>query len=421
MATPVLDPLSVSFTADPHPILKTLRESDPVHFLEPFGSWVLTRYDDVRLFFGDTRVKRIFNSGFLFDRDPLEASTGRSPHSQQRLHERKAMTATCAPDAVARGMALIEQTVCDRLALLDDGDVVDVAPVLGAIPNLVVSRFFGVAPDEGDEEEFLRVTREAFRRFNIFVTGEERTLAEQALKRLHETLKHLIVERRKRPTADKAIDLFEKHGGEQGFDDEVIMSWLAGLIMAGSEATAQSAMLILRALLTYPDEADRLRRQPSLVPNAVLECLRFDLAGKFVPRIAVEDFTLHGRRIREGDPVLLSPTSAHRDPSAFADPDRLDVGRDTSNEMAFGRGPYSCIGAHLAVAELTSMVRHLLDIFPPGSYVLEDQLAWNPTRLNIRLLESLPIRRGGRAGRSSDRRDALEALKREPSLHKTTT
>ena len=98
-----LDPLSVSFTADPHPVLKTLRGCDPVHYLEPFGSWVLTRYDDVRTFFGDPRVKRLFKSDFLFD-GPLDVSTSRSPYSRQRLHERKAMTATCAPDAVTRGM-----------------------------------------------------------------------------------------------------------------------------------------------------------------------------------------------------------------------------------------------------------------------------------------------------------------------------
>lgn len=395
MATTLtLDPLSVSFTADPHPVLKTLRECDAVHFLEPLGSWVLTRYDDVRTFFGDPRVKRLFKSEFLFDGVPLDMSTGRSPYSQQRLHERKAMTATCAPEAVTRGMPLIERTVRERLRLLEDGDVVDVAPVLGGIPNLVVARFFGVAPDESDEDAFLQVTRDAFRRFNIFLSDEERTASDQAMTRLHETLRHLITERRTRPAADKAIDLFERHRDDPALDEEIVMAWLAGLITAGSEATAQSAMLMLRALLTYPDEADRLRREPSLLQNAVLECLRFDLTGKFVPRVAVQDFTLHGRRIREGEPVLLSPTAAHRDPSAFPDPDRLDVGRDTSKEIVFGRGPYSCIGAHLALAELTIMLRYLLDMFPRGSYVFEDRLVWNPSRLNIRLLESLPIRRG---------------------------
>ena len=190
----------------------------------------------------------------------------------------------------------------------------------------------------------------------------------------------------------------------------MLVSWVVGLITAGSEATAQSAMLMLRAILNHPDQAERVRRDPSLVPNAVMESLRWDSVGKFGPRVATEDFTLRNRSIRAGDTILLSPTAAHRDPAAFPNPDVFDVGRDTSKEIVFGRGHYSCLGMHLAKIELVILLRHLLDIFPPGSSVLEDQIVWNPGRLNIRLLESVPIRRAGASSQSSTRPDALTTV-----------
>jgi cytochrome P450 len=400
MTLQAFDPRSMSFTADPHPVLKALRESDPVHFFEPLGCWVLTRYDDVHTFFADRRVKRLFNSDLFMDEAPLAAPASPSEARARHSHERASLNPGCSPQAVKLGTDLIDRIVRERLAPLRQGDeVVDVAAILGAIPNIVVTKYFGVAPDEGDEQEFLLRTREAFRRWNIFLTDEARGASDAALKRFYQMLRHVLDKRRDNPSPDRIIDLFGMNR-EGGLHDDVILAWLGGLIMAGSDTTAQSALLTLRLLLTYPDEADRLRRDPSLIPNAVLECLRFDLAGKFVSRLVTEDFILRGHQFREGDVLFLSPTAAHRDPLAFPDPERLDVGRDTSREIVFGRGPHRCIGAHLALAELASMVREFLEIFPRGSCVLEDQLAWDPSRLNIRLLESLPIRRGRTAGRT---------------------
>ena len=112
------------------------------------------------------------------------------------------------------------------------------------------------------------------------------------------------------------------------------------------------------------------------MPNAVNEILRFDFGSLGLPRYAVRDFELRGKQIREGELLVLSFSGAHRDPEVFPDPDRFDIGRDTSRLTIFGHGPHYCLGANLARTELACMFEAALDFLPPGARLLEDQIDW---------------------------------------------
>ena len=126
------------------------------------------------------------------------------------------------------------------------------------------------------------------------------------------------------------------------------------------------------------------------MPNAVNELLRFDFGSLGLPRYAIRDFELRGKKIRKGELLMLSFTGAHRDPEVFPDPDRLDIGRDTSRLTIFGHGPHYCVGANLARSELACMFEAVLDFLPRGAKLLEDQIDW--TRISLfSSIDSLPV------------------------------
>ena len=107
----------------------------------------------------------------------------------------------------------------------------------------------------------------------------------------------------------------------------------------------------LLALLQHPEQAQRLKDDPSLVRSAVEELLRFDSPIQFLSRYARQDFEQDGRQIRKGQKLWVMLVAANRDPEQFPEPDRLDIGRKPNRHVAFGYGVHFCLGAPLARLE----------------------------------------------------------------------
>ena len=126
------------------------------------------------------------------------------------------------------------------------------------------------------------------------------------------------------------------------------------------------------------------------MPNAVNELLRFDFGSLGLPRYALQDFELRGKKIRKGELLLLSFMGAHRDPEVFRDPDRFDVRRDTSRLTIFGHGPHYCLGANLARTELACMFEAVLNLLPAEARLLEDQIEWIRFGM-FNAINSLPV------------------------------
>jgi cytochrome P450 PksS len=108
----------------------------------------------------------------------------------------------------------------------------------------------------------------------------------------------------------------------------------------------------VHALLTHPDQLQKLRAQPQLLPSAVEEVLRYDTSVPFIHRIAREDMVIRGQRIAKGQFVFRGLASANHDPEQFADPQRFDITRVPNKPVAFGHGPHMCLGGELARREL---------------------------------------------------------------------
>ncbi|MEO3795927.1 cytochrome P450 [Nonomuraea sp. B10E15] len=221
------------------------------------------------------------------------------------------------------------------------------------IPSLVICELLGVPYH--DRERFQRDTTVIA---SLDATAEHARAATADITRhLHE----LVQRKRAEPAHDLISGLIE--GGE--LSDEELTGVAVMLLVAGHETTAGMLGLGTLALLSHPDQLDRLRADPSLIDGAVEELLRYLSIVHLGPtRTALKDIEVHGVRIAAGETVTISLPAANRDPGRFPDPDELRLTRTTSGHVAFGHGIHQCIGQQLARVELRVALHALLRRFP---------------------------------------------------------
>ena len=178
----------------------------------------------------------------------------------------------------------------------------------------------------------------------------------------------LIAQKRQAPADDLISVLIDARDAAGKLSEVELVKFGVGLLGAGHETTANSINMSLVALCQYPDELARLRADPGRIPAAVEELVRYVIisGSGFIPlaRITREEVCLGGVTIPAGETVLPSFNVANRDPAAFADPDRLDVGRAPKTHLGFGAGAHHCLGAQLARMELQEALHGLLTRLP---------------------------------------------------------
>lgn len=397
---PFLTALHASIaTGDPSPAIGRLREEDPVHWFDALNLWAVTRHDDVKQLFGDPRVTadprawegtRTSSDGNVrrwLTENPFLGESAGAPGKGRRL-----VSAALTPRAVARIEHQIREVVEQVAApLYGRSGVVDlVSEFTAPIPGIVISRIAGVPAKGADEERFRVLARKTVRGVNPTLSDAKRESTEAAVREMFAYVGTLAALRMEDPRDDLISDLLQASGARSAEDLEEIVRVVAGLVSTGTEATVLAATRAIRSLLHHPDELALVRADRALLPDAVEELLRFDSGLSEMPRYALEDFTLRGRSIRKGQLLVLSLTGAHRDPSVFADPDRLDLRRRPKELVAFGHGPHYCIGAPLARVELQAMVGAALDFLPIGARVLDAQVRWSSQGLTHRI-KTLPV------------------------------
>ncbi len=167
----------------------------------------------------------------------------------------------------------------------------------------------------------------------------------------------LAAEKRKRPSDDIMSRMLE--GGLTTDEFENMFFLFA---VAGNETLRNGIPGGLLTLLDHPSELARLRADPSLLPSAVEEMLRYWPPVMDFRRTATTDLTLGGRDIRAGDKVVVYHASANRDETVFPDPDRFDITRAPNDHVSFGFGPHFCLGAHLARTQMRAIFTELLPL-----------------------------------------------------------
>jgi len=203
----------------------------------------------------------------------------------------------------------------------------------------------------------------------------------------------LLAAKRERPADDLLSALVTARDDGDRLRENELVSMAFLLMLAGHETTVNLIASGMLALLLNPAELDRLRADPARIGGAVEELLRYvSPVNHATYRVTAEPVEIGGARIGAGEVVVVGLSSADRDPCRYADPERLDLGRDSSGHLAFGHGIHYCLGAPLARLEAEIAFGALLDRF--GSMRLAvpaDSLRWRPSTL-IPGLEALPVR-----------------------------
>lgn len=384
------------FLRDPVSVLTHWREAGPVHRARtPDGApvWVVTRYREARAALADPRLalnkvhSRTGYTGFslpgslernLLNMDPPD-------HTRIRKLVVKAFTARRVNGMRPRIEAIADE-LADRLRTAADreGQVDLLSSFAAPLPIMVICELLGI-PEE---------RRADFRSWtNSMLAPARREDVPAAVAALQKYLLDLIADKRMNLGNDLLSGLIAVRDDEDDsrLSEDELVSLAFLLLFAGYENTANLLTSGVAALLTQ-NQWTRLREDPTLLPTAVEELLRFDPPPTLAfRRFATEDVVIGDVTIPAGDTVMVSITAAHRDPAAFDRPDTLDLGRRENPHLGFGHGMHYCLGAPLARIETEIGLAALLRRLPNLSLAVpDDQLRWRPS-FRSRGLMALPV------------------------------
>ena len=390
--------------ADPYSYLGGLRETAPLSRDERLGGWLVLRYDDVRAAFRDSRLSADRISPYFErlrtrgaperERTTFEVLTRwivfTDPPRHTRL--RKLVDYAFRPRAVERMRGWIASLVEELVEEMGDEREFDfVERFASPLPVRVICDLFGVPPENRNDltrwsEDILTLV------FGAMHSTDRHERAEGSLREFSEFLRGVIADRRVRPGEDLVSDLVAAEERGDVLDEEEIVATCVLLLFAGHETTRNLLANGLKAILEHGEARTALACDPSRMPDAVEEILRFDGPTKAMWRQVVEPVEYGGRRIEPGERVLLVQASANRDPRRFEDPERFDIDRRPNRHVGFGYSIHYCLGAAIARLEGALGLGAFLERFPCAS-LATDTFEWDPLILS-RSLERLPVRLG---------------------------
>jgi cytochrome P450 len=384
------DPHSPAVIADPFAALAELRARDPVHWSDALGGWVLTRYEDVRLGLRDPRFSADRIRPFFARLPPQEQAEARhlaetvaawavfvDPPAHTRL--RALMNRAFTSRALASLRPKIEAIVDELIAGLDGRERIDlIGDFSYPLPATVIAHMLGVPQADVP----------ALKRWSDQVSGfvlsarlipDKRQQAIAGMREMADYFHALVAAKRQRPANDVLSRLIAAEERGQFLSADELVATCSLLLFAGHETTTFLIANGFLALLANPDQLDLLRAgrdDPELVASAIEEILRWDGPSLSQVRVMAEDVELAGKTLRTGERVFLMIGAAHRDPSAFPDPDTFDIRRQNNQHLAFGYGIHFCVGAPLARLEARIAFPKLLDRFD-GFRLVEPEPRWN--------------------------------------------
>jgi cytochrome P450 len=387
-------PLSPQVYGDPYPTYAKLRRRDPVHWNVLSQSWIFSRYHDVEAilrdhlrFSSDARHRRgvtPFQSAVPYPRGPSMLFLDPPDHTRLRALVQQAFTPR-ALAVLAPRIRLIAERLLDQIV---DPAMFEVMEALARpLPMIVMAELLGVPT--ADRARFQVWSRQRARVLEPTSTTREHREAARAAEELDDLFSGLIEQRQTEPRADLISALVAAEAAADRLTRDELLVLLRLLLVAGNETTTNLIGNGLLALLRHPDQWQLLREDPGLIPAAIEELLRYDGPVQVNSRIALAEMEFSRRSIRKGQGIVLLIGSANRDPEAFSQPDRLDITRNETSHIAFGRGIHHCLGAPLARLEAKIVLETLLERFAEVRLLVDNP----PFRDNvvIRGLQALPI------------------------------
>jgi cytochrome P450 len=366
----VFDPFSEEFFNGPWDIYRRLREEAPVYYNEEYDFYALSRHEDVAAAYKDFET---YSSAYGLDLstvrsdEPMMAKMIIMMDPPEHRQMRSLVNKVFTPRAIEALRPMVAETV-DRYLSQNKSDQFDVVRDFSALfPVQVITQMLGV-PEEYRRQvgEWVDVT---LAREPGQIDMSEKGM--QAVAELMGLYYNIIQQRRADPHDDMfsrliAAEVEREDGEKQSLDDFEIAGFATLLGGAGAETVTK---LVGNAGVTFarnPDQWQKLLDDRSKVGAAVEELLRYEAPNQYNVRRSMRPVELHGVTIPEAKPVFLLIGSANRDPEAFTDADVFDIDRDRAEaqNLGFGYGVHSCLGAALARMESAIALERLLDHMP---------------------------------------------------------
>ena len=400
-AVELFAPSDPAFVAHPYDAYAELRRGPRVQHDPRTDRWLVARHADVDALLRDRRLGRSYlhvatHAEMGRPEEPPEHAPfwhvirngmlDVEPPDHTRL--RRLVSRAFTPRTVERLRSTVQQ-ITDRLVddALERGELDLVATVAEPLPVTVIAEMLGVPA--ADQRLLRPWSADICGMYELDPSQETAARAVRACQDFGAYLVELSRARRRDPQDDLVTALTQVvDEGDVLTEDELVGTCVL-LLNAGHEATVNVTGNGWWALFRNPDQLARLRDDPSLVPTAVEELMRWDTPLQMFERWVLEDLEIGGVAVPRGAELGLLFGSANRDPEVFADPDALDVTRDPNPHVSFGAGVHFCLGAPLARLELQTSFATLLRRAPGIELVEEPR--WKPGYV-IRGLEQLRVR-----------------------------
>ena len=385
------DPYDVSIHADPYPVFRRLREEAPLYHNDKHDFFALSRFDDVERAFVDRETYISGRGGILeMIKANIEMPPGVLIFEDPPVHtiHRGLLNRVFTP----RKMSALEGNVRELCArsldpLVGTGRFDFIADLGAQMPMRVIGMLLGIP--ESDQE----AVRDR-------VDADLRTKPGKPMKfsgegfASGEIFAEYIDWRAKHPSDDLMTELLnaefeDETGTMRRLAREEILTYVSVIAGAGNETTMRLIGWAGKVLAEHPDQRRELVEDPSLIPNAIEELLRFEPPAPHVGRAVARDVEHYGRTVPAGSAMLLLVGAANRDDRRHPDGDRFDIHRSVGQHLAFGYGTHFCLGAALARLEGRVALEEVLKRFP--EWEVDREHARLASTSTVRGWETLPV------------------------------
>jgi cytochrome P450 len=354
------------YLGDPNATFRELRETDPLHWYEEGKFWVVTKYDDIKTI--SARPEKFTSERIAIMMDLIAHRQGVDPQGfgsrgimfmdppQHRAH-RKAIGIRFTPAAVAKMEDRVKQVVAQAFDDLPDGEFDWIEHIAEPIPVYIFSYFLGV-PESDWSKVASWATTIAKAGSGLASDEDFQVIFDQ----IAPYLLGLAAERAESPRDDLLTMLTQVRIDDEPFNEVQIMVYAMTLLAAGSETTQSLLAGLIECLDLHPAQADALFADSSLSDNTVEETLRWWTPVMSMARQAAHDVELRGKKVLEGQGLLMAYASANRDVDHWGPTaEDFDITRsDAAGHVGFGVGEHFCMGAALARREARFVLAEVL-------------------------------------------------------------
>ncbi len=385
------NPFARDVQTNPYPTYRWMRDEAPVYHNADLGFYALSRWDDVLAAHTDAATF-ISKHGPTIEKMPEGTDVLIATDDPDHQWQRKMVSRLFTPRAIADLEANVRAIAAGVLDDARERGKLDVVGEFSAhLPMMVIAEMLGVPREV--RAELRRLSDRMLDRSDGDERGNVSDETAQAMGAIVGVLAGVIDDKVRNPGDDIASlllhsSIIDDQGRELRLSQQQVVSRVLELVIAGHETTAKLVANGVVALAWYPDQRRELVADPSLIPNAVEEMLRWDPPSHYQGRWVERDVTLHGVTIPAESRVVLITGAANHDEREFAEPELFDVHREIERHVGFGFGIHLCVGAALARLETRIAFEELLARYPEYELMQPMQRAYSS---NVRGLSSLPI------------------------------